>query len=66
MCMMCFNCLVLSNYNPLALSRPDASGDFMPVKSVNISIWSFVLPRLRILSRNACPTDGFKAPFFSK
>ena len=24
-------------YNPLALSRPEASGCFMPVKSVNIS-----------------------------
>lgn len=40
-------------YNPLAFRKPEASGLFMPVKSVNISIWSLVLPRLSILSRNA-------------
>ena len=40
-------------YSPLALSNPEASGVFIPVKSVNISIWSLVLPRLSILSRKA-------------
>ena len=41
------------SYSPLALSNPEASGVFIPVKSVNISIWSLVLPRLSILSRKA-------------
>lgn len=43
----------LFSYNPLAFRKPEASGLFMPVKSVKISIWSLVLPRLSILSRNA-------------
>ena len=41
------------SYSPLALSNPEASGVFIPVKSVNISICSLVLPRLSILSRKA-------------
>ena len=40
-------------YKPLAFRNPEASGFSIPVKSVNISIWSLVLPRLRIVSRNA-------------
>ena len=40
-------------YIPLAFNKLEASGCFMPVKSVNISSWSLVLPRLRILSLNA-------------
>ena len=54
------------SYNPLAFSNPLASGDFIPVKSVNISIWSLVLPRLSTFSRNALPTAGFSAPCLAK
>ena len=53
-------------YRPRALSSPEASGEVMPVKSVNISIWSLVLPRLRIFSRNALPTAGPRAPCLAK
>ena len=54
------------SYNPLAFSNPLASGVFIPVKSVNISIWSLVLPRLSTFSRNALPTAGFSAPCLAK
>mgnify|MGYP004457899095 CR=1 FL=1 len=54
------------SYNPLAFSNPLASGDFIPVKSVNISIWSLVLPRLSTFSRNALPTAGSSAPCLAK
>ena len=53
-------------YRPRALSSPEASGEFIPVKSVNISIWSLVLPRLRIFSRNVLPTAGSRAPYLAK
>ena len=56
----------LHSHNPLAFSNPLASGDFIPVKSVNISIWSLVLPRLSTFSRNALPTAGFSAPCLAK
>ena len=49
-------------YRPLAFSSPDASGFSMPVKSVNVCIWSFVLPRLSTFSRSACPTAGLSCP----
>ena len=52
--------------SPLAFSNPLASGLFIPVKSVNISIWSLVLPRLSTFSRNALPTAGSSAPCFAK
>ena len=44
---------ILFSHIPLAFSSEEVSGDFIPVKSVNISIRSRVLPRLRILSRKA-------------
>ena len=57
---------VRHSQSPLAFSNPLASGDFIPVKSVNISIWSLVLPRLSTFSRNALPTAGFSAPCLAK
>ena len=56
----------LHSQSPLAFSNPLASGDFIPVKSVNISIWSLVLPRLSTFSRNALPTAGSSAPCLAK
>ena len=49
-------------YSPLILSSTDASGSSMPVKSVKVCNWSFVLPRLNTLLRNACPTAGSSCP----
>ena len=56
----------LHSQSPLAFSNPLASGLFIPVKSVNISIWSLVLPRLSTFSRNALPTAGSSAPCLAK
>ena len=56
----------LIGYKPLAFRKVEASGCFIPVKSVNISMGSLVLPRLMILSRKAWPTAGSRAPCLAK
>lgn len=56
----------LIGYKPLAFRKVEASGCFIPVKSVNISMGSLVLPRLMILSRKDWPTAGSRAPCLAK